>query len=504
YAHIPNVPTTLALIHSASEEDGAVPKAIIHSTDREDYAKYGIETPPQGPNQRSLKEAWMRIREDGFASYPKAKDIGSRERKALVFLYGRGFGYNVPKEGRKSAIIEILKNPVALERLMRVALATCNDVANRRLVEMLQEFEMDGLESASQFILENSLRATVEKIAELPRASADGEMTIDGYNDPVRLKVRLTTEAERIVCDFEGTSGLDRNGINVPLVYTKAYACYALKCVLAPEIPNNAASLSPFVVTAPENCILNAKHPAPVALRHVTGHMIPDTVFNALDKILPDRVPAEGAGTICNFQVSLRPEQHESSDEDGRAEVLTFNSGGAGARPTADGLNATAFPSGVMTMPIEATEHTGPIVIWRKELRPDSGGAGRHRGGLGQIMEVGAREGYEFDFQAMFDRVEHPARGRRGGRNGAATTIQQDDGGTMRGKGKQYVAAGRRVELCFPGGGGYGEPASRAPEDIARDLHHEYVSPDAAARDYGLSEAEVSALLASGSADDSE
>ena len=441
----------------------------------------------------------------------------------VVDIGGRGFGADansIYEEGFYIPIMRLIDRgeiDATLVQLVRTntrepdqvvgdiyALATCNDVANRRLVEMLHEFGMDGLESASQFILENSLRATVEKIAQLPRASADGEMTIDGYNDPVRLKVRLTTEAERIVCDFEGTSGLDKNGINVPLVYTKAYACYALKCVLAPEIPNNAASLSPFVVTAPENCILNAKHPAPVALRHVTGHMIPDTVFNALDKILPDRVPAEGAGTICNFQVSLRPEQPLSSDEDGRAEVLTFNSGGAGARPTADGLNATAFPSGVMTMPIEATEHTGPIVIWRKELRADSGGAGSYRGGLGQIMEVGARDGYEFDFQAMFDRVDHPARGRRGGKNGAATTIQQDDGGTMRGKGKQYVATGRRVELRFPGGGGYGEPANRAPEDIARDLLHEYLSPTAAARDYGLSEAEISVLLAGSSADDSD
>jgi len=105
-----------------------------------------------------------------------------------------------------------------------------------------------------------------------------------------------------------------------------------------------------------------------------------------------------------------------------------FNSGGAGARPTTDGLSATAFPSGVMTMPIEATENTGPVIIWRKELRPDSGGAGKYRGGLGQFMEVGAVEGYEFDFQAMFDRVDHPGRGRQGGKNGATTEIAQDDG----------------------------------------------------------------------------
>jgi len=80
-----------------------------------------------------------------------------------------------------------------------------------------------------------------------------------------------------------------------------------------------------------------------------------------------------------------------------------------------------------MTMPIEATENVGPVVIWRKELRPDSGGAGARRGGLGQFMEVGAIEGHEFDFQAMFDRVEHPARGRQGGQDGATATISQDE-----------------------------------------------------------------------------
>ena len=115
-------------------------------------------------------------------------------------------------------------------------------------------------------------------------------------------------------------------------------------------------------------------------------------------------------------------------------------------------------------MPIEATEHAGPVIIWRKELRPDSGGAGKTRGGLGQYMEVGAQEGHEFDIQAMFDRSQHPARGRRGGSSGAPTTIAQDDGSAMRVKGKQFVPHGRKVVMAFPGGAGYGDPAER-PKD---------------------------------------
>lgn len=375
------------------------------------------------------------------------------------------------------------------------ALATCNEIGHLRLIEMMNEFNLDDLQDIAEFILENSRIATLEKIAELPRESASGEMTIDGYNTPIELKVALEIHQDHIRCDFAGTSGIDKRGINVPLVYTQAYACYALKCAIAPEIPNNAASLAPFVITAPVNSIVNAVHPAPVALRHVIGHMIPDAVYNALDKILPETVPAEGAGTLCNFQVSLRPRMDVPAPEHTvRAEVLTFNSGGAGARPTLDGMNATAFPSGVMTMPVEATEHTGPIIIWRKELRPDSGGAGKYRGGLGQFMEVGATDGHEFDFSAMFDRVKFPARGRQGGSDGAATVITREDGSPMRGKGKQFVENGGRVKLEFPGGAGYGNVSERDIELVKRDFARGYISADAARQEYGLSDADISAI----------
>jgi N-methylhydantoinase B len=300
-----------------------------------------------------------------------------------------------------------------------------------------------------------------------------------------------------VLCDWAGSSGVDRKGINLPLVYTKAYSCYALKCAIAPEIPNNAASLAPFEIVAPENSICHALHPAPVALRHVIGHMLPDAVFDALDKILPGTVPAEGAGSLCNFQVSLRPRTDAPAPKGAvRAEVLTFNSGGSGARPTLDGMSATAFPSGVMTMPVEATEQVGPVIIWRKELRPDSGGAGRHRGGLGQYMEVGAAEGHEFDLQAMFDRVDYAARGRRGGGAGAATTIALDDGTAMKGKGKQFVPHGRKVLMAFPGGAGYGVPSERSVGDIKRDLALGYVSAASAKADYGLSDDLIHGVLA--------
>ncbi len=372
------------------------------------------------------------------------------------------------------------------------ALVTCNGIGHKRLVEMMSEFGLSDLQEIAEFILHNSKQATLERIAvacqNRVKNEAVASMTIDGYDTPITLVARLSIEENKVLCDFAGSSNLDKKGINVPLVYTQAYACYALKCAIAPTVPNNAASLAPFEITAPKNCILNALHPAPVALRHVVGQLIPDTVYNALDQLLPKTVPAEGSSTLCNFQVSLRPSPElENKERACHGEVLTFNSGGAGARPTKDGLSATAFPSGVMTMPVEATEHAGPIIIWRKELRPDSGGLGKYRGGLGQYMEVGAMAGHEFDFQAMFDRVEHPARGRQGGGDGAATKIERSNGKVMRGKGKQFVPNGQRVMLAFPGGAGYGDVDKRDTDLIRQDFAKGYISKKAAIDQYGLS-----------------
>ncbi|KAJ04199.1 hydantoinase B/oxoprolinase family protein [Sulfitobacter mediterraneus] len=434
----------------------------------------------------------------------------------IVDIGGRGFGADaasVYEEGLYIPIMKFAAGGEVDETLVRIirgnvrepdqlvgdifALTTCNEIGHRRLVEMMEEFDLDDLDGIGGFILENSRRATLERINALPRKSASGEMTVDGFATPITLRVKVSIEDDRILSDFTGTTGVDKKGINCPLVYTKAYACYALKCAIAPEIPNNAASLAPFEITAPEDTIVNAVHPAPVALRHIVGHFVPDTVYDALDKILPDLVPAEGAGCLCNFQVSLRPRSDGPAPKGARrSEVLTFNSGGSGARPEHDGLNATAFPSGVMTMPVEATEHVGPVIIWRKELREDSGGAGKQRGGLGQFMEVGAQEGYEFDIQAMFDRVDHPARGRRGGASGAPTTIAQDDGSTMNGKGKQFVPHGRKVMMAFPGGAGYGDPSQRDPALVKRDLARGYISAETAAKDYGLSPEDIAAVQA--------
>ena len=419
----------------------------------------------------------------------------------VVDIGGRGFGADaasVYEEGLHIPIMRFADAGGVNETLLALircnvrepqqvvgdlyALATSNEIGQRRLTEMMDEFGLTDLSELAKEIFAKSRMATEALIGELPKGEAQSDMVVDGFDQPLRLAARVTIKESRVLVDFSGSSPMDAKGINCPFVYTKAYACYALKCAIAPDIPNNHASLAPFEVSAPEGLIVNAIHPAPVALRHSVGHFVPDAVFGALDKLIPGVVPAEGAGCLCNIQLSIRPTQPVGRS----AEVLTFNSGGAGARPRLDGLNATAFPSGVMTMPVEATEHAGPVVIWRKELRCDSGGVGAQRGGLGQIMEVGAAPGYECDLQAMFDRVHHPARGRQGGGDGAPTCLTRSDGAPLLGKGKQAIPEGVRLTLAFPGGGGYGPPDARDPDAVRQDVARGYVTLQAARAAYGF------------------
>jgi N-methylhydantoinase B len=151
-------------------------------------------------------------------------------------------------------------------------------------------------------------------------------------------------------------------------------------------------------------------------------------------------------------------------------EITTFNSGGTGARPTKDGLDATAFPSGVRTMPVEASENVAPVIFWCKELRPDSGGAGRTRGGMGQVIEIGTKGDLEFAVNAIFDRVAHAPKGRAGGQDGAPGAVRLKSGKVLRTKGYQVIPDGDRLILELPGGGGMGDPAERDPELVERDV----------------------------------
>ncbi len=353
-------------------------------------------------------------------------------------------------------------------------LAASNETGRRRLLDMLEEFAAPDLDELAGFVFDRTRRAILDALATVPNGVYRNTMRVDGYGDPVTLAATVTVTEVGMHADFAGTSPVSPFGINVPLTYAQAYFTYGMLVALAPELPNNHASLEPFTVSAPPGAILNAAAPDPVAVRHVIGHFVTDLCLGAIAEARPDVIPAEGAGALWNFQASAR--SADPSDPHPPVEMLMFNSGGTGARPGRDGLTATAFPSGVRTMSVEATEQIGPIVVWRKEIRGDSGGAGRFRGGLGQIIEIAPADGYRFEFSAMFDRVDNPARGRSGGSDGAPGAVRLDDGTPFGSKGRQTVPAGRRLILELPGGGGFGDPAQRDPAAAANDRVQGYMS----------------------------
>ena len=184
------------------------------------------------------------------------------------------------------------------------SLAACNDAGVKRLGETFREFGLTGIDDVSQHIIETSRAAVLKRVSELPKGCWRNELMLDGYDSPIRLYASLTISDAGIHIDFDGTDPVVAKGINVPLTYTKAYACFGVACSVFGDIPNNSGSLSSLTVSAPEGSIVNAQKPAPVGARHVVGQMIPDLILGCLAQALPDRIPAEGAS--CMWNISLR------------------------------------------------------------------------------------------------------------------------------------------------------------------------------------------------------
>ncbi len=419
----------------------------------------------------------------------------------LIDIGGIGFGpdaNDVHAEGIYIPMLKLAENGVINHTLMEMikantrmpvesegdvySLAACNDIGCQRLSEMMDEFELTDLDNLAHHIIENSRQAVLNRIADVPNGVYRNTMTVDGYDHALDLVATTTVSDVGIHVDYDGTSPMSKFGINVPLAYTTAYTVFGLGSAIAPDIPNNAGSLGPFTVGAPTGSILNALYPAAVSSRHVVGQMLPDVVFGCLRQAVPDRVPAEG--TSCLWTITLRGQVAGRND----AASVTFNAvtnGGTGARPGKDGLSATAYPSGVRGTPVEITESTLPVIVWRKELRPDSGGAGRTRGGHGQTIEIESSNGAPLEILAAFDRIDHPPRGRDGGADGAAGYLGLKSGEKLRGKGFQDIPAGDRLVVLTPGGAGLGDAAERAAQSIESDLKDGLISRDAASNLYG-------------------
>ena len=343
------------------------------------------------------------------------------------------------------------------------------EVGAERLLEFMAEFDLERLEPLADEIIGRTERAMRESIARLTPGEYAYAITSDGFGEPIELRVTCRVAGDAIEIDYTGSSPESRRGINVVMNYTEAYTTYGVKVIVSPDVPNNEGAFRPVRITAPAGCILNARHPAPVAARHVIGHFLPHAVAGALKAARPDHVMAEGSANIWGVQVA-------GKDAAGAPfTYVFFTSGGTGARATKDGLSATAFPSGVLGTPAEVIETLSPLVIERKALRRGSGGDGQYRGGLGQEIAFRVRSAGPAVCSVLCDRTRFAAQGFFGGAAGAPGEVLVDGRAPANPKAEQVVEPGALVEIRLPGGGGYGPPARRDPAQRAHDADQEYV-----------------------------
>ena len=352
-----------------------------------------------------------------------------------------------------------------------------NDAGGRALLEMMEEFGLQSIDPMAEEIISRSEAAVRGEIAKLPSGEWSNETWSDGFEEPIVIRCLVRVAGDEIFIDFSGSSPQSTRGINVVLNYTHAYASFAIKAAICPDVPHNEGSFRPVHVSAPPGSILNALEPAPVASRQVIGHFIPSAIFAALSGALPGRLMAPGADPIW---LSVWRGQNPSFT------LTLFQVGGTGARPSKDGLSAVGFPSGVAGVPAEIVESLSPVVVKRRELRPDSGGAGKWRGGLGQLTEFMRRGEGRWSVSSIADRTKYPAPGLLGGQAGAAGEVSLDDGTVLHAKSLVDLGDGDVVHVNLPGGGGYGNPLQRDAQRVLWDVIEGYITPEAAEKKYGV------------------
>ena len=422
-----------------------------------------------------------------FANTCHAADIGGRLLSAEAReVYEEGLRLPIMKLFRRGKInrdlIKLIRANVRTpdETVGDLyAQTTSNEVGARALLKFMDEFELDSIDPVAQEIMDRSEEAMRQSIQTIPNGRYEHETWSDGFDEPIKIKVAVTVEDRDIHIDFAGSSPQSPRGINVVFNYTHAYASFAMKAAVSPDVPHNEGAFRPVHVSAPPGSIFNCRPPAAVASRHILGHFLPGVIFGALAEALP--LMTAGSDPIWISVWRGRPAEKE------RLFTFTlFQCGGGGARAGKDGLSATGFPSGVAGVPAEAVETLSSLIQHRRELRPDSGGPGRYRGGLGQYTEMGCRTEETWTVSAMVDRINHPPEGMLGGGPGARGEFLLD--GQERGQPKALLALGpdQRVQLNLPGGGGFGDPLERDPARVLADVVEGYVSIAGAERDYGV------------------
>jgi N-methylhydantoinase B len=418
--------------------------------------------------------------------------------------------YDIYQEGIRIAPVKLYERGVLNETILRLFLDNCRipeqnwgdlkalmaglNTGARRLSEMAERYGVDQVEEGIEALLDYADR----QVRALIRAIPDGEYTFWDYLEgargeyPIRVRCRLVIQGDEILMDFEGTDPQVRAAFNLPSCGKQAHYMLVPTLVryfrtLDPAIPWNAGMVRMVKTHTPAGSLLNPQPPAAVGVRAATFIRIMDVVLGALGQAQPDRLPAAGAGQACIVLLSML------NAETGKQQVGVIQPicGGSGGRPMRDGIDGMDFSVGYLrNVPAETLETDMPILIERYGLRPDSGGAGRYRGGSGIELAVRVFAPDVVLTARGMERLQFQPWGRMGGRPGAAGQALVNAGTDAE------ASTGRIDELLLQpddtitflsqGGGGYGDPGTRDPAAVLDDVRRGLVSHTNARDDYGV------------------
>jgi N-methylhydantoinase B len=365
-----------------------------------------------------------------------------------------------------------------------------NNVCAAGVHAMLDEYDLAELDTLGHELISRTEASLRRRIAELPDGLWRNKVTlapIPGVAEPIVIALEVRIEGDSVTIDYTGSSGEVGAAINCSTNIARSYSAYPIKLALDPGVPNNEGGLRPITLIAPAGTVINSRPPAATWGRTMIAHLFPEIMFGALEQVIPDKILGSNGGSPAN-EIYLH-----GHHADGRPFLaISQHSGGYGGSAVQDGPSCLCFPNNTANIPVEVTEAEARMYYVRKEFLPDSGGPGRHRGGLGQRVAFEILDGgtpgsrlveSSVRLSGRFEDSSFPVFGRCGGSNGRGYGLWHNgrpvDHGVYR-----RLMPGDRIEFFISGGGGYGPASERDPARVAEDVREGFVSRSAAQRDY--------------------
>ena len=364
-----------------------------------------------------------------------------------------------------------------------------NETGRRRFGEIVDERGADGLTATLEAIKDYSERRMRAEIEALPDGTYRFEDVLDDDglgNEALPIRTAVTVDGDEVTVDFTGSADRTDGPVNAVFAVTASATYYAVRCVTDPDIPPNHGCYRPIDVEAPADSIVDPNPPAPVVGGNLeTSQRVTDVVLGAFGRAVPDRVTAAGQGTMNNVTFGGTDPRNGSPYA-----FYETQGGGFGGRNGTDGMDGVhVHMSNTMNTPAEVLETAYPLRVTRYAFRPDSGGAGEFRGGLGLRRDIEIRD-HEATSSFLAERHESHPYGLDGGDPGGRGAVYRidPDGETTQlpPKSTRTLPAGTVVSIRTPGAGGYGDPTDRDPEAVVRDVRLGKVTPEAALEAYGV------------------